>query len=793
MDAQEHSPPASASVAIDDYSPARIRHSIDLVRLSFVVVAVLVLTALGTVAGDTGRGISDDVTRLSHEVPALLVRMFSVVGVFAGLAVPIGLMIHEVVRGQARRLIEATVTGLIALGVIEGLDAILRSYPSSQLYESLVRVSAAGHVRPLDAYLAALFAFVTFIRLNDDPRWSGFVVTMTTIYIVSAFVGTQASLLSLVSSLTIGTAIGLLVRYVAGQPNEQPDGFQLAEAIRLRGIDVSALTRVDSPQSDHRVYRAFTPDGCELDVQVFDRDLIASGAVHRISRRIRLRREIAPASGLTLERVAEHRSLLAMSVAETGVALPRLVAGVPCGPDTVVLVYEAPVTTPLRAPTDQQLDELWGDLARLHVHRITHRGLVPGQIAIDAEGRVVLPIPVDGNAFATDLQISLDCAQLLTTCALLADPVRAVRSARTVLSVDELAATLPVLQPIALSGDIRKAVRRDSALIEELRDEIQLQTQHQVTERARVERVRPRTVISIVAIIVATYLLVGELGTVNLSTVFRSAHWGWVPLVLLASALTYLAAALSLIGYVRERLSFPRTVLVQLAASFAGFVTPPSVGGLAINIQYLRKQRLSTTGAATSVGMSQIVNAVSHVVLLIIFAAATGTTTHHSLPIPGWAFIAIGAAAAAGLLSLTIPATRRLLGERLLQPAREALPRLIYLLTSPAKLSEGLLGALLLNASYIGALWFAVKALDGHVSVVGVAVVYLAGAAIGSVAPTPGGLGAVEVALSTGLAAAGMSSAAAISAVLLFRIATFWLPVPIGWVALQYLQRKDAL
>ena len=128
-----------------------------------------------------------------------------------------------------------------------------------------------------------------------------------------------------------------------------------------------------------------------------------------------------------------------------------------------------------------------------------------------------------------------------------------------------------------------------------------------------------------------------------------------------------------------------------------------------------------------------------------------------------------------------------------MQPAREALPRLIYLLTSPAKLAEGLAGALLLNASYIGALWFAVRALDGQVSFVGVAVVYLAGAAIGSVAPTPGGLGAIEVALSTGLAAAGMSSAAAISAVLLFRIATFWLPVPLGWAALHYLQGKDAL
>jgi hypothetical protein len=29
--------------------------------------------------------------------------------------------------------------------------------------------------------------------------------------------------------------------------------------------------------------------------------------------------------------------------------------------------------------------------------------------------------------------------------------------------------------------------------------------------------------------------------------------------------------------------------------------------------------------------------------------------------------------------------------------------------------------------------------------------------------------------------------------VLLFRLATFWLPVPAGWAALHFLQRKDAI
>jgi uncharacterized membrane protein YbhN (UPF0104 family) len=49
------------------------------------------------------------------------------------------------------------------------------------------------------------------------------------------------------------------------------------------------------------------------------------------------------------------------------------------------------------------------------------------------------------------------------------------------------------------------------------------------------------------------------------------------------------------------------------------------------------------------------------------------------------------------------------------------------------------------------------------------------------------------VALSTGLVAVGVPSTAAVSGVLLFRLATFWLPVPLGWIALHRLRRRNAV
>jgi hypothetical protein len=60
-------------------------------------------------------------------------------------------------------------------------------------------------------------------------------------------------------------------------------------------------------------------------------------------------------------------------------------------------------------------------------------------------------------------------------------------------------------------------------------------------------------------------------------------------------------------------------------------------------------------------------------------------------------------------------------------------------------------------------------------------------------ASTPGGVGAVEAALIAGLKATGVPTEQAVPAVLVYRIATFWLPVPPGWLAFTLLTRSDVI
>jgi uncharacterized membrane protein YbhN (UPF0104 family) len=72
-------------------------------------------------------------------------------------------------------------------------------------------------------------------------------------------------------------------------------------------------------------------------------------------------------------------------------------------------------------------------------------------------------------------------------------------------------------------------------------------------------------------------------------------------------------------------------------------------------------------------------------------------------------------------------------------------------------------------------------------------VVYFAGAIVGSAVPTPGGLGGIEAAMSFGLISIGVDSGTAVSSVLLYRLATYWLPIPFGWFSLNRLQKVGAI
>jgi glycosyltransferase 2 family protein len=306
--------------------------------------------------------------------------------------------------------------------------------------------------------------------------------------------------------------------------------------------------------------------------------------------------------------------------------------------------------------------------------------------------------------------------------------------------------------------------------------------------------VRPRTLLTIAALAGAFYFLLPQLAQVGSSWhAIQSAHWAWLPVVIAMSALTYLASAVSLIGGVQGRVPFRPTVLAQVASSFVNRVSPANVGGMALNARYLQKSGVEAAAGVAAVGLSALAGAVVHVILMVIFFLWASRSLAHAFTLPSASkvlLILAIVAAAAGIV-LATRRGRRFAATRVLKGLRSAYASLRRVAVNPAKLALLIGGSALVTLAYIGGLAASVQAFGGGTGIAEIGAVYVAASAIAAASPTPGGLGAIEAALIAGLTGVGLGSGTAVSAVLTYRLATYWLPVAPGWIAFNLLQRRD--
>ena len=193
------------------------------------------------------------------------------------------------------------------------------------------------------------------------------------------------------------------------------------------------------------------------------------------------------------------------------------------------------------------------------------------------------------------------------------------------MGANELVTVLPLLQPVVLVRSTRHALRRRRDVLPAVRKALLEAVPEGEVMPVQLERIRARTLVTLVASVAAVYLLAGELAQASFGHLLRSADWRWALVALALSAATYVGATLSISGFVAERLSFGRTLFVQLASSFVTLVTPAAVGGAALNVRYLQRRRIPAAVAVASVGVSQVVAFALHILLLTVFAAIAGT------------------------------------------------------------------------------------------------------------------------------------------------------------------------
>jgi glycosyltransferase 2 family protein len=796
-------PPQAGAIRVTDRLERRIRKPIDLLRCITSSLEIIVLVAAGVAASATTTGLETDITNARGHLSGAVLAVAPSLALFAILIIPVALAVRQLVRRQVRRLAEAIATGVLAAAVAEVANAALRRGFAERLYDAII-MSRPGtsHVAALDPYLAGLVAYATIIGLSGRPGWRNALWLAIGVYALVHLAALNTTLLSFLITLLVGRTIGLGVRYVAGSPSVRPSAAEIAAALNSADRKVIEMGRlgngVKTPnQSGSRHYGATTSAGDRLDVTVYDKDQQAAGAVYRLYRSVLLRGQVSRGAPESADRTVERRALLSYATEDAGAPTPSLRAVVRVGPEALALAYDHHQGTTLAEQnpgcTDAQLRNIWDAVHLLHEHRVTHRSLTADRILLTHDDQVMLLDPGDGDVAASDLQVRLDLAQLLAELALYVGPERSADLALEKAGADELVGVVPLLQRVALARSTRAELRRRRDVLPALRQRLLAAVPGGEVTHVRLERIRIRSLVTMVATVAAGYLLAGELARASLGHVLAMADWRWGLVALALSAATYVGAALELSGFVSEPLRFTRTLLAQLAGSFVTLVTPAAFGGAAVNVRYLQRRKIPAPVAAASVGVSQVVALVMHILMLVVFIAIAGAADKHPFRPPTWFyFVLAGLVVVAGAVFL-VPAGRRLLRARVAPTLGQVLPRLLEVAQQPRKLIEGIGGALLLSVAYILCLSACVQAFHGKVAIAGIAVVYLTGSALGSIVPTPGGIGAVEAALTAGLVAAGLHGTEAASAVLLFRLLTFWLPVPIGWVALNYLERKDAI
>lgn len=339
---------------------------------------------------------------------------------------------------------------------------------------------------------------------------------------------------------------------------------------------------------------------------------------------------------------------------------------------------------------------------------------------------------------------------------------------------------------------------REEDLLAQIRRQVLLIRPQAPVEPVRLERIKPRTLFSFIAGAIAAYFLISQVTQANFGVVVEQAEWGWVAAALGFSALSYVAAAMSLLGFVPERVPFRKTVQAQVAGSFVKIVAPAAIGGVALNTRFLQRAGVRPGLAVASVGASQLFGLGAHIMLLALFGYLTGTERTPDSLTPSRTVIAGLLTVAVLVLVVTaIPFLRKFVVTRVRSLFAGVVPRMLDVVQRPQKLLTGISGMLLLTGLFVLCLDASIRAFSGpgvpQLSYASIAVVFLAGNAIGSAAPTPGGMGAVEGALTLGLIAVGLPAEVAAPAVLLYRVMTLWLPVLPGWICFNQLTRKGEL
>lgn len=751
-----------------------------LLALSGLVIVLVSISALPLGSEE----ISADVSKWLSNFPSWLARGLATIAALVAFGLVVVASVVLVRRGP-RGTLRAWVAGLVASATATAAWAALRD-----AHGTLARTVVHG-TRPLVLALDAAFvAFMLASGLLRRARWIRWTAVCGTVLFLGGLAAGLLSPFAFVTAILWGAVVGWGTRWVLGIPSSAPQRAELEAWLHQLGLEAGRLRPV--PGTGGERVQGVLANGSAIDIVMASADTDWSGIGRWMWAALRLRPTAAGHTTLASRARLQEMALVCALAERERIMAPHLLAVHAAPRDSLGLVTCRPRGDPLGPTIGLEVaTSLFQSLSGLRRVGVAHRDLrAQNLIATTTCGgisRVDSALPG-----ASDLAFLVDVAQLLTTVAQLAGPDVAIAGMRAGYENLDETAVASVLQPVSLVSWGWSAARNAKGCMEEVRS--RLAGSGDDVPTIHLERFNWRTVVGAVALVLAAYVLIGQISSVNLPRALAHLKGQWFALALAGSALTYVAAASNMLAFVRKRISVVKSFLVQLAATFVGVAMPSAVGSVAVNARFLSRQGVRQSDVAADITSSQAVSVMTTILLVVVLVLLTGSGISHAKVVPStnWLLVLAGVTALIAVLAL-VPYTRNLFLHTVLPTAKAMVPKLLAALSEPGRLAVSAASCLLLNLGYIVAITASLAAVGARPPILATALVYMVAGFVGSATPTPGGLGGVEAALVAGLAGIGIRAGQAVPAVIVFRFATFWLPIPIGWASYQALQRDGTL
>ncbi|MEO1056980.1 MAG: lysylphosphatidylglycerol synthase transmembrane domain-containing protein [Actinomycetota bacterium] len=621
--------------------------------------------------------------------------------------------------------------------------------------------------------------------------------------------------------LLVGAGAAAIVHLIVGSSAGRPNLGDVAAAMDDLGVPVVALGAAARQQAGNFAVFADSADGRRLLIKLYGRDAYDAAIVATVWRRVWYRNAGSPV-GFARGRQVEHEALITLLAERAGIVTDHVVTAGPTRTDDRVLVLERtaveldeggddPPDDPLRdldsdravdvpGADDDIAEPLWSLLAELHAEGIAH-GQVDDEHLLSRNGQLGLENFRSATVNSSADRRATDVAQALVTIALRTSSERAAESLVFARHRDAVVEMLPYLQPSSLTSAQRRRVRSEGLDLDELRAATADAVGEAPPELVPMRRFTIGSVVSILLPLIALAALVSAasgIDTEGLSDEFSTAMWWLVATGAVIAQIPRLFQAVATLGASPVPLPLGPVYALQLAVSYINLAIPSSAARIAVNIRFFQRHGVPPGGAVATGAVDGfagfVVQATLLVSLLVLTPATINLGSSSGDDSGGVSLLALFVVAGViGLIAVfSIPRTRRRIVEWVKRAVRDGAD-VLKGLRSPRRLAMIFGGNLMAELVFALALTAMVRAFNGDVSYTTVLFTNMTVALLAGLLPIPGGIGVTEGGLILGLTSAGMDQEAAFAAVILYRVAVFYLPPVWGFFAFRWLERNRHL